>query len=264
MKTQNTSKKQIKMNLVWWVCDVTEESFYNHNLIKILCKKYDIVYSKNPDYIIVDVFNEIYNAGFRKQIERSLLDYDCVRIFCTGENVRADYNLVDYAIDYDFVDFGDRHLRYPCFAQLPFVCNDKKRNLTKREKFCSYMVSHSGAYQWGSASGLRDRFFDKLSTYKRVDSGGSWRNNIGGMIDNHYKDDWVANKRRWLQDYKFNLCFENSSYAGYLTEKLFDAYSAGCVPIYWGDTSFRSGESFTKTDNFDIGGGLIFFITQMI
>lgn len=104
---------------------------------------------------------------------------------------------------------------------------------------------------------MRERFFDKLSTYKRVDSGGKWRNNIGGLLDLQYdnkKDDMLDIKQKWLEGYKFNICFENSSYLGYLTEKLFDAYNAGCIPIYWGDTSLQvgfDGESCAR----NVGGG---------
>ncbi len=38
-----------------------------------------------------------------------------------------------------------------------------------------------------------------------------------------------------LQKYKFSICYENAKdYSGYITEKLFDSFFAGCVPIYWG------------------------------
>ena len=38
-----------------------------------------------------------------------------------------------------------------------------------------------------------------------------------------------------LENSKFNLCFENFRGAnGYITEKIFDAFSCGCVPIYFG------------------------------
>jgi hypothetical protein len=30
------------------------------------------------------------------------------------------------------------------------------------------------------------------------------------------------------------VCFENTCQSLYLTEKLANAYAAGCVPIYWG------------------------------
>jgi len=38
-----------------------------------------------------------------------------------------------------------------------------------------------------------------------------------------------------LSQYKFSICFENiRNESGYITEKLFDCFFAGCVPIYWG------------------------------
>lgn len=37
-----------------------------------------------------------------------------------------------------------------------------------------------------------------------------------------------------LKQYKFCICFENSRYPGYITEKIFDCFQAGCVPVYLG------------------------------
>ena len=42
-------------------------------------------------------------------------------------------------------------------------------------------------------------------------------------------------KRAVLSRYRFAICFENTVFPGYLTEKLFDCLLAGCIPIYWGD-----------------------------
>ena len=45
----------------------------------------------------------------------------------------------------------------------------------------------------------------------------------------------IADKYSTLLEYKFNFCYENaSSYNGYITEKIFDSFFAGCIPIYWG------------------------------
>jgi len=38
-----------------------------------------------------------------------------------------------------------------------------------------------------------------------------------------------------LSQYKFALCLENTSYSGYITEKIFDCFAAGCIPVYLGD-----------------------------
>jgi hypothetical protein len=46
---------------------------------------------------------------------------------------------------------------------------------------------------------------------------------------------FVDNKIETLSKFKFNLCFENfSGQNGYITEKIFDSFAAGCIPVYWG------------------------------
>jgi len=45
----------------------------------------------------------------------------------------------------------------------------------------------------------------------------------------------VMNKREALSKYKFSICYENAkSIPGYITEKIFDSFLAGCVPVYLG------------------------------
>lgn len=45
----------------------------------------------------------------------------------------------------------------------------------------------------------------------------------------------VATKRPVLEKYKFCICYENArDIPGYITEKIFDCFFAGCVPVYWG------------------------------
>lgn len=45
----------------------------------------------------------------------------------------------------------------------------------------------------------------------------------------------VADKLATLQNFKFSICFENTrNVKGYITEKIFDCFAAGCVPIYYG------------------------------
>jgi hypothetical protein len=45
----------------------------------------------------------------------------------------------------------------------------------------------------------------------------------------------VDNKKKVMEKYKFSICYENAKdIPGYITEKIFDSFFAGCVPIYWG------------------------------
>jgi len=42
-------------------------------------------------------------------------------------------------------------------------------------------------------------------------------------------------KKDTLKDYKFSICFENATgYPGLITEKIFDCFAAGTIPIYYG------------------------------
>lgn len=45
----------------------------------------------------------------------------------------------------------------------------------------------------------------------------------------------INKKIDYLKQYKFCICYENmTGINGYVTEKIFDCFIAGCVPIYWG------------------------------
>lgn len=45
----------------------------------------------------------------------------------------------------------------------------------------------------------------------------------------------IGDKIAILKNYKFSICYENTkNINGYITEKIFDAFQAGCVPVYLG------------------------------
>ncbi len=45
----------------------------------------------------------------------------------------------------------------------------------------------------------------------------------------------IKSKLDILKDYRFSICYENiRDIKGYITEKIFDSFKAGCVPVYWG------------------------------
>lgn len=106
-------------------------------------------------------------------------------------------------------------------------------------KFCCYVISNSlGAPQ-------RKEMIDLLSSYKALDSGGRYNNNVGGP---------VKNKLEFISDYKFTLCFENSSSVGYTTEKLVEGFAGGGIPIYWGNPNIEkdfNGAAFVNCNKFD-------------
>jgi len=47
-------------------------------------------------------------------------------------------------------------------------------------------------------------------------------------------EDFKNSKKNYLDCFKFNICPENGLGDGYCTEKLFQAFESGSIPIYWG------------------------------
>lgn len=57
---------------------------------------------------------------------------------------------------------------------------------------------------------------------------------IMGLSYPSYKG-MVEHKKPIMEQYKFSICYENAKdIPGYITEKIFDSFFSGCVPIYWG------------------------------
>jgi hypothetical protein len=64
----------------------------------------------------------------------------------------------------------------------------------------------------------------------------------------------IEDKAEIISGYRFNLCFENLSYPGYITEKIFDSMIAQTIPVYWGApdiSEFIPPNSFINASKFN-------------
>ena len=51
-------------------------------------------------------------------------------------------------------------------------------------------------------------------------------------------------KLKTMSGYRFAICYENTrGTAGYLTEKIFDCFASGTIPIYWGASNIKGDHS---------------------
>jgi hypothetical protein len=207
--------KELKINFTdfWPNYDKTDNYFYN-----LLKSHYDLFIDENPDVLFYSSFGHDY------------LNYTCIRIFYTGENIRPDFTACDFAFSFDFLAHK-KHFRLPLYSiyiDHHNMLSQLEKNKTREEavqiwkgktKFCCMVVSNPNCTQ-------RIEFFKHLSTYKHVDSGGGVLNNVGGR---------VADKAAFIKDYKFVISFENSDQNGYTTEKIMEPILQDCIPIYWGN-----------------------------
>lgn len=187
-------------------------------VLRFVSDRYDFELTR--DYDADYVFHSV--GGY------AVLKYPGVRIFITGENVSPNFGISDYAMAFDKLHFGDRYCWLPLIKLFRDVyiilCSPRptvEAVLAQKTGFCAYVMSNTT-----DSADERTRIFDLLSAYKQVNSGGRWKNNVGGR---------VADKLAFQAKHKFVIAFENTSWPGYMTEKFAEAAASNAVPIYWGD-----------------------------
>ena len=195
----------------------------DHLLCRVLSERYELRHCDQPDFLIYDVAGQAHRL------------HSGVRIRFTCESSLPDYRECDYSIGPLQLD-NPRHLYLPGY--LPYGTaeellkrnDDPERILAGKTKFCSFLVS--GYHPRKNRNRLE--IFSALNRYRRVDSGGRWMNNIGGPVPGG-----PSGKMKFLQPYKFNVAYENVVRPGYITEKIFQAMAARCLPIFWGDACVK-------------------------
>ncbi len=178
-----------------------------------------------------------------------------INIFYTGENIHTDrfsdflerYQTQQYdlSIGFDY-DGPGNYIRFPLWVmwhfppeatheQIDKICHDMNYpTIGDRPRFCALVCSHD-------QSGLRKKIMESLEEVGHVDSAGRYCKNTD-ILQTEFADD----KPQFLQQYRFNICPENSDHTGYVTEKIFDAIKSGCVPIYNGSGNKPEPEVVNK------------------
>ncbi len=210
--------KKIKLNFADFWHGAQGDDLQDNPFYKLLSKRYEIEISEEPDFLIYSCFG----AQFLK--------YTCPRIFYTGENVRPNFGECDYAFSFDYLK-TDRNCRLPIYFWVfqEFAHLLEPRETDEKSKFCNFVYSNANAPE-------RVTFFEQLSKYKRIDSAGRALNNVGYTIPKGLTSTGEREKlHEFMSEYKFTIAFENSSYPGYTTEKILNAFLSNTVPIYWGN-----------------------------
>jgi hypothetical protein len=167
-------------------------------------------------------------------------------VWFTGENLRAPGGVFDLTLSFDPTDLSESNIYFPVWYLSvdwfkshstsglklydvdTFISN---RNLDSRERTaCAFSSSKEPS---------RVSLYHSVECAMKLDRYGSaWGNR-------------VQNKNEVAMQYGFQVCPENDIYPGYVTEKLFEAYAAGNVPIWRGID--RDG-LFNKSSILDLTG----------
>lgn len=239
--------EKIRINFIdFWPGFVKEDNYF----INLLSKYYQVEISNSPEIIFYSNYGKKY------------LEYSCIRIYFSGENIRPDFSACDFSLSFDYIN-DKRNYRLPLYViylGLQYFSGSLSKNISElttpasteqilenwraKKKFCCMVVSNAHSKK-------RINFFQRLNKIKQVDSGGRALNNIGGP---------VKDKLSFINDYRFVIAFENSSHPGYVTEKILEPLSMGCIPVYWGNPVIErdfNKKRFLNYDDFEDEDALI-------
>ncbi len=225
-----------------------ERLLKTHYLLRLLKREYDVEVSDAPELVFFSENSGIGGGGHSTH----------TRVFFTGENVKPDARLCDYA--FTFEDTDDRNFQFPNFARFSFFefltagkCRAFRDKASPAENefkeyarfpksgFCGFVSSRRIAKK-------RIEFCKKLSSYKKVDCPGKVLNNMPPIGDG------LVNVPGFFKRYKFGIAFENTSAVHYTTEKICWPLLAGSVPIYWGNpevSEYFNPEAFINCHDYD-------------
>lgn len=212
-----------------------KNNFLTH-VLKEIYDGFQVTTPNDCDYLIYSLFGEENKQNF-----------NCKKVFFTGENVRPNFENCDYSFTFDYDDYKNRNVRIPLWyfyidwfsvgtytnpewlIPVNYLYETNPFSSNEKSKFCSTVFS--------SPYDTRFQIVEHLKNYKIVDCYGKIHekqiphaNNCGGEME----------KMRVISNYKFSICFENSVFPGYFTEKLIHAKVAGNIPIYYSDSSFEN------------------------
>lgn len=174
------------------------------------------------------------------------VQHKAIRLFQTGENSRPRTDQFDYCLSFDLGLHATNHFRFPywmemvdwSFEGIKGNSNPRYGELLSLDRLMQPLGKQFLERPWKAAlisSHLyepRKTLFGKLGEIVPIDGIGPF---FDSSIKNHSQSGFL--KRDILKEYAINLCPENGLYPGYYTEKIPEAFQAGCLPITWTDTN---------------------------
>lgn len=172
--------------------------------------------------------------------------HQALTLFHTGENLRHDHVPADYAISFDLAVAGERHCRVPHWMEqvdwshegVHGMHNPRFGQLLDIRRLMQPLGTDflrrplKAAFFSSHLREPRKTLYAALQAVVPVDGFGS---QFDASIAHHSSSS--IRKMDLLGDYAINLCPENSMYPGYYTEKIPEAFHAGCLPVGWADSN---------------------------
>lgn len=227
----------------WWQYKNLQEEWFSRFLLSRFpkVKNFNIrFYSVFGDRKNIKKYQNKINIFFSGENLEYIAKYESLdrrnsfnKFFCSLEQYK-DYAISDVDLTLGFGDIkNDKYLRFPLWIQTCFLPTSSYADIKdsvqaindvkSREKKEAVCINRHDIF------GMRGKVCDDLNSILNISYAGAWRNNTSELWDKYGND-----KLKYMNLFRFNICPENMNAPNYCTEKIFESFMAGCVPIYAG------------------------------
>jgi alpha(1,3/1,4) fucosyltransferase len=189
---------------------------------------------KNPDILIASCMGDINKVKKLKSKFKLFYYGENLNMFPPYNNDELLYDTFDLIVGFKNTDLSKKQIRFPLWLMyydyykydkndniLRYIQTKYDKNIKKQKDiFASIIVRHD-------RGGQRTKIFNELSKYGEIKSPGVYRKNDKSIGKTH------DSKINYISRSVYNICPENSVYEGYFTEKIFQAFEGGTIPLYW-------------------------------
>lgn len=190
--------------------------------------------NENPDILISSCMGNINNVRNVKAKCKLFFYGENLNRFPPYNNDKLLYDTFDLIVGFKYTDLSRKQIRFPLWLMyynyyeydvndniLTYIQDKYNENVKKQKDiFCSIIARHD-------RGGQRTTICNEISKYGVIKAPGIYRNNTKSIGNTH------NDKINYVSRGTYNICPENSAYEGYFTEKIFQAFEGGTIPIYW-------------------------------
>ena len=219
---------------------------YTENLVFQIIKSMVDIEIKTPQNAQLIIKGPYKEKNKFEKLKNKLASKNAVVLFDSAENTRYRDVKADYYITHDLGVSDPRHIRVPHWYNvidwrhegLPELGEIKRfgRSISIDELMAPRSVNSFTEREEAAvifAGHLREPRGLIIEAVKKQMKVVGYGRAFDTKIHNHNESG--IQKMDILRQYKFNICPENSLGVGYYTEKVVEAYAAGCIPVYWSD-----------------------------
>jgi hypothetical protein len=206
--------------------------FIEHNIGSVIC----IEPNMNPDILIASCTGDI-NIVIKLKAKCKLFYYgENLNRYSPYNNEKLLINTFDLIIGFKYTNLEKKMIRFPLWLMyynyydynsnsgdnlLTYIENKYNKNKNKNKNiFASLIARHD-------REGQRTKICNELSKYGKIMYPGNFNNNIIKIGPT------TEDKINYISNSIYNICPENSMFEGYFTEKIFQAFEGGTIPLYW-------------------------------